>query len=477
MYFFWGCDLVCGGQEREENVVETKIPYKIYLEEHEMPKQWYNVRADMKKKPAPILNPVTLNPVTVEELSAIFCEELAKQELDENTAYFDIPEEIRNFYKMYRPSPLVRAYCLEEKLGTPAHIYYKFEGNNTSGSHKLNSAIAQAYYAKKQGLKGVTTETGAGQWGTALSMACSYFDMDCQVYMVKCSYEQKPFRREVMRTYGAQVTPSPSMTTNIGRKINEEFPGTTGSLGCAISEAVEAAQSQDGYRYVLGSVLTQVLLHQSIIGLETKAALDKYGVKADMIIGCAGGGSNLGGLISPFAGEMLRGEGDYKLIAVEPSSCPSLTRGKYAYDYCDTGKVCPLQKMYTLGSGYIPSASHAGGLRYHGMSSVVSELYDQGLMEARSVKQTDVFQAAVDFARVEGILPAPESSHAIKVAIDEALKCKETGEAKNIVFGLTGTGYFDMYAYQKHNDGIMEDYIPTDEEIAKALAKLPKVDM
>lgn len=477
MYFFWGCDLVCGGQEREENVVETKIPYKIYLEEHEMPKQWYNVRADMKKKPAPILNPVTLNPVTVEELSAIFCEELAKQELDENTAYFDIPEEIRNFYKMYRPSPLVRAYCLEEKLGTPAHIYYKFEGNNTSGSHKLNSAIAQAYYAKKQGLKGVTTETGAGQWGTALSMACSYFDMDCQVYMVKCSYEQKPFRREVMRTYGAQVTPSPSMTTNIGRKINEEFPGTTGSLGCAISEAVEAAQSQDGYRYVLGSVLTQVLLHQSIIGLETKAALDKYGVKADMIIGCAGGGSNLGGLISPFAGEMLRGEADYKLIAVEPSSCPSLTRGKYAYDYCDTGKVCPLQKMYTLGSGYIPSASHAGGLRYHGMSSVVSELYDQGLMEARSVKQTDVFQAAVDFARVEGILPAPESSHAIKVAIDEALKCKETGEAKNIVFGLTGTGYFDMYAYQKHNDGIMEDYIPTDEEIAKALAKLPKVDM
>lgn len=457
--------------------METKIPYKIYLEEHEMPKQWYNVRADMKKKPAPILNPETLKPVTVEELSAIFCEELAKQELDENTAYFDIPEEIRSFYKMYRPSPLVRAYCLEEKLGTPAHIYYKFEGNNTSGSHKLNSAIAQAYYAKKQGLKGVTTETGAGQWGTALSMACSYFDMDCQVYMVKCSYEQKPFRREVMRTYGAQVTPSPSMTTNVGRRINEEFPGTTGSLGCAISEAVEAAQAQEGYRYVLGSVLTQVLLHQSIIGLETKAALDKYGIKADMIIGCAGGGSNLGGLISPFAGQMLRGEADYKLIAVEPSSCPSLTRGKYAYDYCDTGKVCPLQKMYTLGSGYIPSASHAGGLRYHGMSSVVSELYDQGLMEARSVKQTDVFKAAVEFARVEGILPAPESSHAIKVAIDEAMKCKETGEAKNIVFGLTGTGYFDMYAYQKHNDGIMEDYVPTDEEIEKALAKLPKVLM
>ncbi len=456
--------------------MKKTIPYKIYLEEHEMPDKWYNVRADMKKKPAPLLNPDTLKPMTAEELSEIFCEELVKQELDDSTAYFEIPEEIRNFYKMYRPAPLVRAYCLEEKLKTPAHIYYKFEGNNTSGSHKLNSAIAQAYYAKKQGLNGVTTETGAGQWGTALSMACSYFDLDCQVYMVKCSYEQKPFRREVMRTYGAKVTPSPSMLTNIGRKINEEFPGTTGSLGCAISEAVEAAGSQEGYKYVLGSVLTQVLLHQSIIGLETKAALDKYGVKADIIIGCAGGGSNLGGLISPFVGEMLRGEADYKIIAVEPASCPSLTRGKYAYDFCDTGKVCPLQKMYTLGSGFIPSASHAGGLRYHGMSSVVSEIYDQGLMEARSVTQTEVFDAAKKFAQVEGILPAPESSHAIKVAIDEALKCKETGETKNIVFGLTGTGYFDMYAYQKFNDGQMSDYIPTDAEIEAALSKLPDMN-
>ncbi len=451
------------------------IPYKIYLEEQEMPRQWYNVRADMKKKPAPLLNPGTLQPVTEEELSQVFCKELVKQEMDEDTPYFDIPEEIINFYRMYRPSPLVRAYCLEEKLQTPAHLYYKFEGNNTSGSHKLNSAIAQAYYAKKEGLKGVTTETGAGQWGTALSMACSYFDLDCQVYMVKCSYEQKPFRREVMRTYGAKVTPSPSMDTQIGRKINKEFPGTTGSLGCAISEAVEAATSQEGYRYVLGSVLAQVLLHQSVIGLETKAALDKFGVKADMIIGCAGGGSNLGGLISPFAGEMLRGEASYQLIAVEPASCPSLTRGKYAYDYCDTGKVCPLQKMYTLGSGFIPSASHAGGLRYHGMSSIVSELYHQGLLEARSVEQTSVFEAAQTFARIEGILPAPESSHAIRIAIDEALKCKETGEHKNIVFGLTGTGYFDMYAYQKFNDGVMGDYIPSDEEIAQALKNLPVV--
>ena len=457
--------------------MKKEIPYKIYLEEHEMPKQWYNVRADMKKKPAPILNPRTLKPITLEELSEIFCVELAKQELDDVNPYIDIPEEIRNFYKMYRPSPLVRAYCLEKKLGTPAHIYYKFEGNNTSGSHKLNSAIAQAYYAKKQNLKGVTTETGAGQWGTALSMACSYFDLDCQVYMVKCSYEQKPFRREVMRTYGASVTPSPSMTTNVGKKINAEFPGTNGSLGCAISEAVEAAAAQNGYRYVLGSVMSQVLLHQSVIGLEAKSALDKYGIKADIVIGCAGGGSNLGGLISPFAGEMLRGEADYKLIAVEPISCPSLTRGKYAYDFCDTGKVCPLQKMYTLGSGFMPTSSHAGGLRYHGMSSVVSEIYEQGLMEARSVRQTEVFQAAQEFARVEGILPAPESSHAIKVAIDEAIKCKETGESKNIVFGLTGTGYFDLYAYQKYNDGVMGDFVPTDEEIETSLSLLPNIDI
>ncbi len=455
----------------------STIPYKIYLEESEMPKAWYNVRGDMKKKPAPILNPGTLKPVTIDELSHIFCRELAQQELDDTSRFIEIPEEIRNFYRMYRPSPLVRAYCLEEKLQTPAHIYYKFEGNNTSGSHKLNSAIAQAYYAKKEGLKGVTTETGAGQWGTALSMACSYFDLDCQVYMVKVSYEQKPFRREVMRTYGAKVTPSPSMETEVGRRINAEFPGTTGSLGCAISEAVEAATSQEGYRYVLGSVLSQVLLHQSVIGLETKAALDKYGIKADMIIGCAGGGSNLGGLISPFAGEILRGENQYEIIAVEPASCPSLTRGKYAYDFCDTGKVCPLAKMYTLGSGFIPSANHAGGLRYHGMSSVVSELYDQGILTARSVEQTSVFEAAEMFARVEGILPAPESSHAIRVAIDEAMKCKETGEEKNIVFGLTGTGYFDMVAYQKYNDREMTDYVPTDEELQKSFDKLPKVEV
>ncbi len=453
-----------------------KIPYKIYLTENEMPRAWYNLRADMKNKPAPLLNPGTHQPMKAEELSPVFCDELIKQELDNDTPYFEIPREVYDFYKMYRPSPLVRAYCLEQALDTPAHIYYKFEGNNTSGSHKLNSAMAQAYYPKKQGLNGVTTETGAGQWGTALSMACSYFGLDCKVYMVKVSYEQKPFRREVMRTYGANVTPSPSETTAIGRKILAEHPGTTGSLGCAISEAVEVATSTPGYRYVLGSVLNQVLLHQSIIGLETEAALKKYDIVPDVIIGCAGGGSNLGGLIAPFMRDKIQGKLDARIIAVEPASCPSLTRGKYAYDFCDTGMVCPLAKMYTLGSNFIPSANHAGGLRYHGMSSVLSQLYDDGLMEAVSAVQTDVFAAAERFARVEGILPAPESSHAIKVAIDEALKCKETGEAKNIVFGLTGTGYFDLVAYQKYNDGEMGDYIPTDEELQKSFATLPVID-
>ena len=456
--------------------MESKnIPYKIYLDEADMPQAWYNLRADMKNKPAPLLNPGTGKPMTAAELGGVFCEELVQQELDNDTPFVPIPEEIRGFYKMYRPSPLVRAYCLEKALNTPAKIYYKFEGNNTSGSHKLNSAIAQAYYAKKQGLKGVTTETGAGQWGTALSMACAYLGLDCKVFMVKVSYEQKPFRREVMRTYGASVTPSPSMETEVGRRILAEYPGTTGSLGCAISEAVEVATTNPGYRYVLGSVLNQVLLHQSVIGLETKAALDKYGVKPDIIIGCAGGGSNLGGLIAPFMGEKLRGEADYRFIAVEPASCPSFTRGVYAYDFCDTGKICPLAKMYTLGSGFIPSPNHAGGLRFHGMSSVLSQLYHDGYMEARAVEQTSVFEAAEQFARIEGILPAPESSHAIRAAIDEAIRCRETGEERTILFGLTGTGYFDLTAYQAFNDGKMTDYIPTDEELAQSIATLPKV--
>ena len=453
----------------------TKIPYKIYLSEEELPKKWYNLRADMTNKPAPLINPGTGKPLTAKELSPIFCEELVKQELDDTTPYVDIPEEIREFYKMYRPSPLVRAYCLEKALETPAKIYYKFEGNNTSGSHKLNSAIAQAYYAKKQGLKGITTETGAGQWGIALSMASAYFGLDLKVFMVKVSYEQKPFRREVMRTYGASVTPSPSDTTEVGQKILSEYPDTTGSLGCAISEAVEVAVKNPGYRYVLGSVLNQVLLHQSVIGLETKTALDKYGIKPDIIIGCAGGGSNLGGLIAPFMGEKLRGEADYRIIAIEPASCPSFTRGTYAYDYCDTGMICPLAKMYTLGSSFIPSANHAGGLRFHGMSTTLSQLYHDGFMEARSVEQTAVFEAAELFAKSEGILPAPESSHAIKAAIDEALKCKENGEEKTIVFGLSGTGYFDLIAYRQFNDKTMTDVIPTDEDIAASLAKLPKI--
>ena len=454
----------------------AEIPYKIYLSEAEMPRYWYNLRADMQTKPAPLLNPETGKPVTFEELQPVFCDELIRQELNETDPYIPIPDEIFNFYKMYRPSPLVRAYCLEKLLDTPAKIYYKFEGNNTSGSHKINSAIAQAYNAKQQGLKGVTTETGAGQWGTALSMACGYFGLDCHVYMVKGSYEQKPFRREVMRTYGAQVTPSPSETTAVGRKILAEHPGTTGSLGCAISEAVETATGTPGYRYVLGSVLNQVVLHQSIIGLESKAALEKYNEKPDIIIGCAGGGSKLGGLISPFMREQLRGEETYRFIAVEPASCPSLTRGRYAYDYCDTGRVCPLAKMYTLGCEFIPSSNHAGGLRYHGMNTVLSELYHEGLMEAVSVEQTKVFEAAVMFAKIEGILPAPESSHAIRVAIDEAMKCKETGEEKTILFGLTGTGYFDLKAYEQYNNGTLTDTIPTDAELEQGFAQLPKIN-
>ena len=457
--------------------MKTKtIPYKIYLAESEMPRYWYNIRADMVQKPAPLLHPGTHAPMSAQELSAVFCDELVRQELDNDTREYPIPQEIRDFYKMYRPSPLVRAYCLEEKLQTPAKIYYKFEGNNTSGSHKLNSAIAQAYYAKQQGLRGVTTETGAGQWGTALSMACAYFGLDCRVFMVKVSYEQKPFRREVMRTYGASVTPSPSESTQVGRAILAAHPGTTGSLGCAISEAVEAAAANQGYRYVLGSVLNQVLLHQSVIGLETKIAMDKYGIRPDVIIGCAGGGSNLGGLIAPFMGEKLRGEADYRFLAVEPASCPSLTRGAFAYDFADTGRVCPLAKMYTLGSDFIPAPNHAGGLRYHGMSPILSQLYHDGFLEAVTVPQTRVFEAAEQFARVEGILPAPESSHAICAAIDEALRCKETGEEKTILFGLTGTGYFDLVAYQRFHDGEMTDDIPTDAELAASLGRLPKVE-
>ena len=454
-----------------------EIPYKIYLHENEMPKYWYNIRADMKKKPAPLLNPATHRPMTFEELQPVFCDELIRQELDNTTPYIEIPDEIYNFYKMYRPSPLVRAYCLEKLLDTPAKIYYKFEGNNTSGSHKLNSAIAQGYYAKQQGLTGVTTETGAGQWGTALSMACGYLGLKCHVFMVKGSYELKPFRKEVMRTYGAEVTPSPSNTTEAGRKILSEHPNTSGSLGCAISEAVETAENTEGYRYVLGSVLNQVMLHQSIIGLECKTAMDKYDITPDIIIGCAGGGSNLGGLIAPFMGEQLRGEAEYEFLAVEPASCPSFTRGRYAYDFCDTGKVCPLAKMYTLGCDFIPSANHSGGLRYHGMNPVLSQFYDEGLLKATSIEQTRVFKAAVTFARIEGILPAPESSHAICAAIDEAVRCKETGEEKTILFGLTGTGYFDLKAYEQFNNGTMTDSIPTDGELEQSFAKLPKVEV
>ena len=454
--------------------MNTNIPYKIYLSEDEMPRTWYNVKAHMKGGHEPFMNPATGKPCTKEDLSGVFCEECVDQELNDKDELIEIPEEIRNFYKMYRPSPLVRAYCLEKLLDTPAEIYYKFEGNNTSGSHKLNSAAAQAYYAKKQGLTSVTTETGAGQWGTALAMACAYFGLDLDVYMVKVSYEQKPFRREVIRTYGANVIPSPSMTTAAGRKILEEHPGTGGSLGCAISEAVEKATQTPNCRYVLGSVLDHVLLHQSIIGQECKIALDKYGVQPDLIIGCAGGGSNLGGLISPFMGEKLEGKNNIDFLAVEPASCPSLTRGKYAYDFCDSARITPLAKMYTLGCGFMPSPNHAGGLRYHGMSPVISKLYHDGHLRATSVEQTKVFEAAVKFARCEGILPAPESSHAIAVAMDEAIKCREEGKKKVILFGLTGTGYFDMTAYKNFNDGNMMDTIPTDEDLQRGFETIPK---
>ncbi len=455
---------------------KKEIPYKIYLTENELPKEWYNVRADMRTDHRPLLNPVTHKPVTLSELEPVFCTELAKQELNDTDAFIEIPKEVRDFYKMYRPSPLVRAYCLEKYLDTPAEIYYKFEGNNTSGSHKLNSAIAQAYYAKEQGLKGVTTETGAGQWGTALSMACGYFGLDLTVYMVRCSYEQKPQRRTLMQVYGAKVIPSPSDTTEVGRKMLAEFPDSSGSLGTAISEAVEVAVKGDGTRYVLGSVLNQVMLHQSVIGLESKTAMEKYDVYPDMVIGCAGGGSNLGGLMAPFMRDKLQGKESPYFIAVEPMSCPSLTRGKFAYDYCDTGKVTPLAKMYTLGSSFMPAPTHAGGLRYHGMSPILSQLYHDGYLdEARAVSQVDVFKAAVEFARVEGILPAPESSHAIKVAMDEARKCKETGEKKVILFGLTGTGYFDMISYERYLKGELKDAAPTDEALAKGENALPEV--
>ncbi|WP_195269052.1 TrpB-like pyridoxal phosphate-dependent enzyme [Eubacterium sp. 1001713B170207_170306_E7] len=453
----------------------AKIPYRFYLSEEDLPKQWYNLRADMKEQPDPLINPGTMQPAAESDLYPVFCEKLAHQEMDGETRYFDIPEPVQEMYRIYRPSPLIRAYNLEKALDTPAKIYYKFEGNNTSGSHKLNSAIAQVYYAKEQGLTSLTTETGAGQWGTALSEASSYFDIPLTVYMVKVSYEQKPFRKAVMQVFDGKVVPSPSETTDIGRKILAENPGTSGSLGCAISEAVETAVKTEGCRYVLGSVLNQVLLHQSVIGLESKKAMEILGEYPDVVIGCAGGGSNLGGLIAPFMQDKLTGKADPRIIAVEPASCPSLTRGRYAYDFCDTGKITPMAKMYTLGSGFIPSANHAGGLRYHGMSPILSKLYHDGYMEATSVEQTRVFEAAVYFAKKETILPAPESAHAIRAAMDEALRCKETGEAKTILFGLTGTGYFDMTAYSAYLEGRMNDYIPTDEDLQKGFDSLPKI--
>lgn len=455
----------------------SKIPHRFYLSEDQIPTAWYNLRADMKELPEPLLNPATLKPISEEELYPIFCKELAHQEMDNETRFFEIPDGIRQMYKIYRPSPLIRAYNLEKFLDTPAKIYYKFEGNNTSGSHKLNSAMAQAYYAKKQGITSLTTETGAGQWGTALSEACAYFGIDLTVFMVKVSYNQKPHRRTVMQTFGANVIPSPSNTTEAGRRILSNNPDTGGSLGCAISEAVEKSLNTPNCKYVLGSVLNQVLLHQSIIGLEAKKAMEILDEYPDVIIGCAGGGSNLGGLISPFMGDKILGRSNPEIIAVEPASCPSFTRGKYAYDFCDTGKVTPMAKMYTLGCGFIPSANHAGGLRYHGMSPILSKLYHDGYMRAIAVKQFDVFKSAIDFAKHETILPAPESAHAIKAAMDEAIKCKESGESKTILFGLTGTGYFDMSAYSSFIEHKMSEYIPTNEDLERGFKDLPKISI
>lgn len=453
----------------------SNVPYKIFLKEEEVPKHWYNLKAVMKELPESIINPATLKPCTQEELSQIFCTQMVKQELNTTDKYIEIPEGLRDFYRMTRPSLLIRAYYLEKLLDTPAEIYYKFEGTNTSGSHKLNSAAAQVYYAKEQGITKLTTETGAGQWGTALAMACAFYNIDLTVYMVKISSEQKPYRKAVMETYGAKVIPSPSDTTEVGRKILEDNPGTGGSLGCAISEAIEVAIKSENCRYVLGSVLDHVLLHQTIIGEETRIACEKYDITPDIIIGCVGGGSNFGGLIAPFMGDKINGKNNIQFIGVEPASCPSLTRGRYAYDFGDTGRITPLLKMYTLGAGFIPSPNHAGGLRYHGMSPILSKLYHDGYFEARAVEQTKVFEAATTFARCEGILPAPESSHAVSVAIDEAIKCRDSGEKKTIIFGLSGTGFFDLTAYKSYNEGTMVDYIPTDEDLEKGFATLPKI--
>ena len=455
--------------------MNSKIPTRIYLTEDEMPKQWYNLRALMKEKPDPMLHPGTLQPVTAADLDPVFCKGVIEQEFDETNLLIPIPNDIQDFYRAYRPAPLIRAYYLERMLDTPAEIYYKFEGTNTSGSHKLNSAGPQAYYAKKEGLTTLTTETGAGQWGTAMAMACAFYGLKLIVYMVKVSSEQKPYRKALIETYGADLIPSPSNTTEAGKKILEGDPNTGGSLGCAISEAIETAVKTDKCRYVLGSVLNHVLLHQSIIGLETKTALDKYGIKPDIIIGCAGGGSNLGGLIAPFMGDKLEGKSDTRFIAVEPASCPSFTRGRYAYDFGDTAQTTPLIRMYTLGSGYIPSANHAGGLRYHGMNSTLTKLYKDGLMEARSEIQTDVFDAAIQFMKTEGILPAPESSHAIKAAIDEAIECKKTGKKKVILFGLSGTGFFDMTAYSSYNNKTMNDHIPSDADLESGFKSIPGI--
>ncbi|NLO89694.1 MAG: TrpB-like pyridoxal phosphate-dependent enzyme [Clostridia bacterium] len=428
---------------------------KITLNEEEIPTKWYNIQADMPNLPEPPLNPATREPLKPEDLSHLFPMELIKQEAS-TERYIEIPEEVQNLYRLWRPTPLIRARRLEKALDTPARIFYKNEGVSPAGSHKLNTSIPQAYYNKREGIKRITTETGAGQWGSALSMSCNFFGMECVVYMVRVSFEQKPYRRTFMQVFGAQVIPSPSTLTEAGREALELDPDTPGSLGLAISEAVEDAASRDDTAYSLGSVLNHVVLHQTVIGQEVKAQLEKIDAYPDVIIGCCGGGSNFAGLAFPFIKDKFEGK-KIKIIAVEPAACPTLTKGSFQYDYGDMAKMTPLMKMYTLGYDFVPSSIHAGGLRYHGESPLVSQLYHDGYIEAVSYKQSEIFEAAVTFARNEGIIPAPESAHAVKAAIDEALKCREAGEAKNIVFGLSGHGYFDMTAYDAYISGSLID--------------------
>lgn len=458
---------------KDERSVDELSDVKILLPESEIPKQWYNIVADLPTPPKPPLHPATKQPVGPEDLAPIFPMALIEQEAS-GQRWIDVPEEILNIYRLWRPTPLYRARRLEEALGTPAKIYYKYEGVSPAGSHKPNTAVVQAYYNKREGVRRLSTETGAGQWGSALSLACRLFGLECTVYMVKISYEQKPYRRSLMQVWGAEVIPSPSDRTEAGRRILAENPDSLGSLGIAISEAVEDAATHDDTKYSLGSVLNHVLLHQTVIGLEAKKQLQMAGDYPDVVIGCHGGGSNFAGLAFPFVADRIAGR-DVRAVAVEPMACPTLTRGPAAYDFGDTAQMTPLLYMKTLGHRFMPPGIHAGGLRYHGAAPLVTHLYEHELIEAKAYPQRAVFEAAVQFARTEGLLPAPESSHAVRAAIDEALQAKEEGRERTILFGLSGHGHFDLAAYDVFLSGQLEDYELPEEMITQALAQLPQV--